>query len=151
MNNSDKKVVNYTLKKGEEELTKLKYGQGSIKLRLRYNKNGSVYKWYEGRYYSDTGQIKYVYAKTVKDCVKQLKEVNPLRKNNPARKKLLTLQDWMLTWYNDFKKGTLRPTSQHGYEYQMKNQIFPALGKTKLYAKAKFAQKKGTKFRPQKI
>ena len=134
LNNSEKKIVNQTIKQGEQELTKLKYGQGSIKLRIRYNKNGTVYKYYEGRFYDETGKLRYVYSKNLKDCVKLLREANPIKKNKVIHAKYLTLQDWMLTWYNDFKKQTLRLTSQHGYEYQMKNIIFPALGKTKLYA-----------------
>ena len=116
-----------------EEMIKLKHGQGCITIRLRHNKNGTVYKIYVGRYYDELGKQRSVYAKTQKECVKLLKQARPAGNNvNPHR--YLTLKEWMLTWYNDFKKQTLRPSSQHAYEALMEKHIFPQLGKTKLIA-----------------
>ncbi len=115
-----------------EEMIKLKHGQGTIGVRIRYNKKGTIYKCYVGRYY-EGGKQHSVYAKTQKECVKLLKQMRPAGKNaNPHR--YLTLKEWMLTWYNDFKKQTLRPSSQHGYEMLMAKYIFPELGKVKLIA-----------------
>ena len=116
-----------------EEMIKLKHGNGSISLRLRYNKNGTVYKLYVGRYYDELGKQRSVYAKTQKECAKLLRKARPSG-NNVKRAKPLSLKDWLLTWYNDFKKETLRPSSQRSYEMLMEKYIFPALGKIKLIA-----------------
>ena len=132
LNIRNKRVINQTVKQGEQELTKLKYGQGSIKLRTRYNKNGTIYKYYEGSYTDETGRRKYVYAKTLKDCVKLLREANPIKQSNGELKKRLTLQEWMQSWYNDFKKPNLRHSSQIDYEREMQKIIFPALGNEKI-------------------
>ena len=129
----DVKTVNSELNiKGDEELIKLKYGQGSISLKIRYNKKGTIYKIYQGRYYDEFGKYRSVYGKTQKECLKKLREANPIKKNGPLRTKYTTLQDWMLSWYNDYKKSTLRPSTQKGYEANMNTYIFPALGKTRL-------------------
>ncbi len=132
----NKNTVNSQLRyeKGDEELIKLKYGQGSISIKIRYNKKGTIYKIYQGRYRDEYGKYKSVYGKTQKECLKKLREANPTKKNAPVRLKFPTLQEWMLSWYNDYKKSTLRLSTQKGYEANMNTYIFPALGKIKLCA-----------------
>lgn len=132
LNSNEKKVANSISIKGDENLVKLKHGQGSISVRIRYNKNGTVYKLYQGRYYDEYGKLRSVYGKTQKECLKKLREAHPVKKNAPCRQIFPTLQEWMLSWYNDYKKGSLRLSTQKGYEANMQTYIFPALGKIKL-------------------
>ena len=134
LNSRNEKLVNSNLLKGDKELIKLKYGQGSISVRLRYNKNGTIYKTYQGRYYDEFGKVKSVYGKTQQECLRKLKEAHPTKKGKPAKQVFPTVQEWMLHWYNEYKKGTIRHSSQRGYEQQMNAYIFPALGKIKLPA-----------------
>lgn len=130
LNKMGKKInSNFT---GEPELIKLKHGQGSISLKIRYNKNGTVYKIYQGRYYNEYGKLVSVYGKTQAECLQKLKQAHPVKKNQPARKVYPTFQEWMLAWYNDFKKNTIRTSVQRNYEAQMNTYIFPALGKIRL-------------------
>lgn len=134
LNNSDKKTVNYISHKGDNELIKLKHGQGSICVKIRYNKNGTIYKLYQGRYYDEYGKIKSVYGKTQKECLKKLREAHPIKKDAPCKQIYPTLKEWMLSWYNTYKKGSLRLSTQKSYEANMQTYIFPALGKIKMPA-----------------
>lgn len=131
LNRYDKNLINSNNLKGDE-LMKLKHGQGSIQIKLRYNKNGTIYKIYHGRYYDEFGKVKSVYGKTQKECIRKLKELNPMKKDKPIKKIYPTVAEWMLSWYNDYKKDTLRPSTQRGYETSMHTYIFPVLGKIKL-------------------
>ncbi len=134
LNSKGKIAANSISHKGEEELVKLKHGQGSIHIRIRYNKNGTIYKLYQGRYYDEYGKLKSVYGRTQKECLKKLREAHPVKKNAPCKQIYPTLKDWMLAWYNDYKKNSLRLSTQRGYEALMQTYIFPALGKIKLPA-----------------
>ena len=132
LNKKKEKTINSNKEK-YEELIKLKHGQGSIILKVRYNKNGSVYKLYEGRYTDSYGNRKSVYAKTQKECLKLLREAHPssaLKKG--ALPKSITVKEWMLNWYNDFKKENLKKSSREGYEIEMNAYIFPTIGNLKL-------------------
>ncbi len=133
LNKNENAVNSQSIKKGEEELIKLKYGQGCIQLITRLNKKGSVYKIYAGYCYDEYGKKKAVYAKTQKDCLNLLRKANPPRKNK-KRQHYITLKDWLLSWYNYFKKSNLRESSRHGYETTMNATIFPAIGNMKLVA-----------------
>ncbi len=123
------KVVNSN--KGEEELIKLKYGQGSIarKERLR-KKDGGVTVYYEGRYYDVYGKVKSVYAKTQQECLKLLREANP-RKKGKTKNFMPTVGEWLLSWYKSFKIESLRDSTKRSYENFIKI-IIDGLGKIKL-------------------
>ena len=121
--------------KGDEELIKLKYGQGHIarKERIR-KKDGSVYVIYEGRYYNEYGKIKSVYAKTKKECAKLLREANPARRKSDTPRRITpTVAEWLLSWYNDYKAASVRPSTKRNYEQNIKA-LVDALGKYKLNA-----------------
>ncbi len=118
---------------GGEEMIKLKYGQGSIcrKTRIR-KKDNSVYVIYEGRYYNEFGKIKSVYAKTQRECAQLLKKALA-EKKKPGRHISTTLSEWVLTWYNSYKKEAVRPSTRRNYEANVKV-IMETFGKTKLNA-----------------
>ncbi len=134
LNSRNERIVNSNFLKGENELIKLKHGQGSITLRIRYNKNGTIYKIYQGRYYDEFGKIRSVYGKTQQECLRNLRAANPKKKNAPCKQIYPTLKEWMLSWYNDYKKGSLRLSTQKSYEALMDTYVFPALAKIKLPA-----------------
>lgn len=119
--------------KQEEESMKRKYGQGSIIVKKRERKDGSIYKYYEGRYYCN-GKIKSVYGKTLKECEKLLNQAVKQRKKSSAVYKDEQLQEWLETWYSLFKQGSLRTSTQRAYNTLMNYHIIPALGKIRLSA-----------------
>lgn len=129
-----KKVSVNSLIKSEkgEELMKRKYGQGCIVLKTRKRKDNTIYKIYEGRYYNEYGKIKSVYGKTQKECAKLLNEAIKYKKT-PERRKSITVSEWILLWYNSFKRESLRPSTRRNYEIDINVYILPSLGKEKLY------------------
>lgn len=132
LNSHNEKVVNSNLLKGEkEELIKLKHGSGSIRIKTRIGKKGELYKIYEGRYYDEYGRYRSVYGKTQSECIKNLKEAQRYKKKG-EKVKSLTVEEWMKTWYNEFKKNNIRLSTQRNYENQMYHHILPKLGKKKL-------------------
>ncbi len=114
-------------------MIKLKYGEGSIRPKTRVRKkDGSIYKIYEGKYYNEYGQCKSVYGKTQKECLQKLREANP-KKKTVARQRYVTLKDWLLEWFNTFRRNKVRPSTIRSYETLMHSHIIPALGKYKLF------------------
>ena len=118
--------------KGDEELIKLKYGQGQIvkKVRIR-KKDNSKYIIYEGRFRDEYGKVKSVYAKDPKECLKLLRAAHPARKAKP-RLSSVTVKEWVLFWYENFKSGKIRANTCRAYESDINLYILPALGKYKL-------------------
>ena len=116
---------------GDEELIKLKYGQGSIGIRKRTRKDRSVYKIYAGTYYNALGQHKTVYAKTQKECLRKLKEANP-RTTKTVKQKYLTVKDWLIEWFNTFKVIKIRANTVRSYKILIDVHIMPALADVKL-------------------
>lgn len=115
-----------------EELMKRKYGQGCIVLKTRKRKkSNTLYKIYEGRYYNEYGKIKSVYGKTQKECAKLLNEAIKYKKT-PERRRSITVSEWILLWYNSFKRESLRPSTRRNYEIDINVYILPNLGKEKL-------------------
>ena len=114
-------------------MIKLKHGQGSIICKKRIRKDGTVNKFYEGRYMDENGKCKSVYAKKREDCAKMLKEIYA-KKHKVKKQYNVTLKEWILEWYNLYKSKTLRDSSKRTYEQQINLYIIPKLGKYKLKA-----------------
>lgn len=113
-------------------MVRLKHGQGAIHLKVRLNKNGSVTKFYEGRFTDELGKRKSVYAKTQKECYELIKRSNPNFKTNKTRHKHVTVESWLTEWFENYKKPTLRPSTLKSYLVFMNKLILPALGEKKL-------------------
>lgn len=129
-NNSD--LVNSKKEKGEKGLIKLRYGQGQIikKVRIR-KKDNSKAVYYEGRYRDESGKSKSIYAKTQEECLKLLREAHPSRKN-ARRPASLTVREWILIWFENFRAKKIRQTTKRAYESDISLHILPALGKYRL-------------------
>lgn len=131
LNRTEEKNQIRNLLKGEEDLIKLKHGCGSLRIKTRIGKKGNLYKIYEGRYYNEYGQYRSVYGKTQTECVKKLKEALQF-KHKGEKIKTLTLEEWIKTWYKEFKTQNLRMSSARNMESQINYHIIPKLGKKKL-------------------
>jgi len=82
----------------------LKYGQGSIKERTRKNKNGSIYKWYQVRWYDEFGKQHMKTCATKEDARSVLSKFNK-RSLKKARKHLKTFGEYMREWYDTFRRA----------------------------------------------
>lgn len=127
--NNEKNQIEFL--KGDEDLIKLKHGCGTLRIRTRIGKKGNLYKIYEGRYYNEFGQFRSVYGKTQAECVKKLKEALKF-KHKGEKIKTLILEEWIKTWYKEFKAPNLRPSSARNMESQINYHIIPHIGKKKL-------------------
>lgn len=102
---------------GENDMPKLKYGEGTICLRQRTNKDGTVRRCWQGRIFKD-GKQTHVYAKTQAECLAKMKklrtELNAERKatktksSNTIDRRYLTFGKWLDQWLVDFKEKKLR-------------------------------------------
>lgn len=95
----------------------------------RSNGEGTIYKrkdgkWCASRYVvmeDGTCKRKYVYGKTQKAVKDKLKELENYKlKTKPD---VLTLQEWMLKWLEEYKKGTLKQTTYESYLLNIKTHI----------------------------
>ena len=100
----------------EEDMRKLKYGEGSITMRQRKLKNGVVRRFFEGRIYINGKQIS-VYADTKKECIAKLCELKKdlrhegqamIRNGSAPLKALRTYNSWLDEWLKQFKEGKTR-------------------------------------------
>jgi integrase len=102
-------------KEDETNLPKLK--EGSITKR----KDG---RWH-GKYY-DNGIRKNVYAKTKKELIKKMNiailDRNKRDESSIANKKT-TLNKWVVTWFETYKKPKLKPSSVADYEHHLINKV----------------------------
>lgn len=99
---------------------KLKYGEGSISLRSRTNKDGSIRRFYQGRIYINGKQYP-VYAHTQKECLEKMKQLRedltkqttvtevPTYQDLNGEENPLTYAEWLDIWLIEFKKRDLRP------------------------------------------
>ena len=101
-------------------MQKLKYGNGSISLRYRKKKDGTVRRFYQGRIYRNGKQV-CVYGKTQAECLAKLKalreEIARQAYNQdqalavpgvPGRPTFRTYGEWLDEWVKQFKQGKLR-------------------------------------------
>jgi integrase len=103
--------------------------QGAGSIRWREDK-----KLWEARYSvgrdPGTGRQKQksLYAKTQKEALKQLQQVQSDMENGTyVEPSKLTLGAWMDTWLKEYKVG-IKPYTRAAYEAHIKNQIKPELG-----------------------
>jgi len=82
----------------------LKYGQGCITERQRKNKTGSIYKWYEVRWYDEYGKQKVKTAPTKTEAYDILSRHNKRSVRRPG-KILKTFGEYMREWYEIFRVG----------------------------------------------
>lgn len=102
----------------QDDMRKLKYGDGSIILRQRKRKDGTIRRYYQGRIYIN-GEQRSVYGNTIAECNGKLDE---LRKER-AKIKLIKLSgqaestttarrtfgQWLDEWLKEFKEDKTRP------------------------------------------
>ena len=111
-------------------MAKRKYGEGSVFLR----KDG---RW-EGRIvvgYHDNGnpKTKNVTAKTQAECKEKLQALKEQCGRTTDRLKPdMPFGDWIDSWYQNFSKPKIRPTTQECYENRIYNHIIPEIGKIPL-------------------
>jgi len=90
---------------GETEMPRpLKYGQGSITKRTRINKNGSVYTWYEGKFFDEHGNRTVITGKTKDEVRKQIRTHNPRTLKTEKLKPSKKFGDSFREWYETFRK-----------------------------------------------
>ena len=132
-NSGKSDFVNSDTVKGEKELMKLKYGQGQIikKVRIR-KKDNSKSVYYEGRYTDEYGRSRSIYAKTQQECLKLLRAAHPKKKNARRGVTSLSVKEWVLFWFENFKAKKIRATTSRTYESDINFYILPALGKYRL-------------------
>lgn len=87
---------------------KLKYGQGTITKRLRYNKNGEIKTFYQGRYFYQGKQYT-VTGKTQAECLKKLKDTRKSIKKDERAFSMHDLKygDWLKNYIEVYKKPFL--------------------------------------------
>lgn len=131
--------------KGESEMKKRKYGQGSIRKRTRI-KNGRSYTFWEGRYVEE-GKQKTVTRRTQKECEEELNKKIRERDNKSTitfsrdctRKwTKATIREWLEYWFEKYKsakkdsEGNYLPkrkaTSAKDTENYIQKTIIPVLG-----------------------
>lgn len=115
---NDEEIVNSgTIEEVKNEVPHLKYGQGSIMKVERKNKNGTVYKYWQGRYMC-AGKQKTVTGKTAEECLARLKEA---RKNVPEIPRKISaragsLAYWVNEWFCKYRKPKIKASTAKTYE-----------------------------------
>jgi integrase len=123
---------------GENELPlKFKYGNGTISKRIRKNKDGTTYTYWQARYFVN-GEQKTVTAKTEKECVAKLKEIREQytqpKQNGKNSKKYgdITYGEFLEIWLTTYKKPNLEVSSYKVLSGKIRKHVIPTLGKLKL-------------------
>lgn len=103
-------------------------------MKRRSNGEGSIYKRSDGRwcgsYYDEQLNRYYVYGKTQAEVKRNLKEKQESR---TVKSKPYLLQDWVLEYYEEYKKNELKASTYSSYMAIYRKHILgSALGKTKL-------------------
>ena len=102
----------------QNDMRKMKYGDGSIIQRQRKRKDGTTRRYYQGRIYIN-GKQHSVYGNTIAECNDKLDELRKERAKaallklsdksdtpTPARK---TYGQWLDEWLKEFKEDKTRP------------------------------------------
>ncbi|OCZ54341.1 tyrosine-type recombinase/integrase [Dehalobacter sp. TeCB1] len=116
-------------------------GEKKYKKRKRGNNEGTIWPYeygYKGQITAGkdpatgkpyrptfTGKTR---AEVAQQITEALEKVN---KNKYIRPSKVTLRDWTATWRKDFSK--IKATTWRGYETELRNHVFPALGDYTLY------------------
>ena len=94
----------------------LKYGQGCLSLRIRKNKDGTEYKFYQIRYYDDYGIRHTTTAKTQAEALKLLNTNNKRTLRNSKRNKPISFGEDLQRWFDIFKKPKLQKNTIGSYQ-----------------------------------
>lgn len=116
-NEEDKPKIAHIIEENDD-MRKLKYGDGSIIPRQRKRKDGTVRRYYQGRIYVN-GEQRSVYGNTIAECNEKLAKLRRER----AKAILIKLSDsteshttprrtfgqWLDEWLKEFKEQNARP------------------------------------------
>lgn len=109
-------------KSKEEEVKKLKYGQGSIVLRTTVS-NGRKYQYYQGKYRFN-GKDYYCTAKTYNDCYLKLanirKHAQSLLPATPCKETFIA---YITEYLNTYKKPFVSKSTFNGYFYTLNKNV----------------------------
>ena len=109
-------------KSKDEEVRKLKYGQGSIVLRTTIS-NGRKYQYYQGKYRLN-GRDYYCTAKTYNDCYLKLANIRKYAQNLlPATPSKDTFIEYITEYLNTYKKPFVSKSTFDGYFYTLNKNI----------------------------
>lgn len=126
---------------GDEDMQKLKYGDGCITPRHRKLKDGRIRRFYEGRIYNNGKQVS-VYAATKTECIAKLAALRREREEERRElRKLATTSErgersgvpfrnygeWLDTWVNEYKLHKLRDSYVDEFKRQVST-VRAALG-----------------------
>ena len=89
-------------KGGVDMPRKLKYGQGTVHKRRRKNQRGTMYEWYEVKWFDEYGRRQSTTAKTKDEGHKILSKQNKRSMKNNSRKELVTFGTAIMKWYTTF-------------------------------------------------
>lgn len=109
-------------KSKDEEVRKLKYGQGSIVLRTTIS-NGRKYQYYQGKYRLN-GRDYYCTAKTYNDCYLKLANIRKYAQNLlPATPSKDTFIEYITEYLNTYKKPFVKKATFDGYFYTLNKNV----------------------------
>lgn len=112
-------------------------GMGTIRKRVRTNKNGSAYEWWEGRvttcYDEDGKQIqRTVTGKSQAEVAKAIREIEAsLDSNTYVAPDKITVNEWLTEWKETYLVN-VKPSTKAVYMYDVEKYIVPRLGHQRL-------------------
>lgn len=115
-------AVDNSKKKEQNDMRKLKYGEGSVYKREIKRKNGTIKKYWEGKA-TINGTRKTVTAKTQEECHIRLEALKNIFKPNFIKKYNNIYNCWLTTWLNEFKKPYLKQSSLNNIKNCINNHI----------------------------
>lgn len=107
-------------KENEDMPRLLHYGQGSISLRQRKNKNGSVYKWYEIKWYDEYGKRQTRTFNTKQKAYATLSQFNNRSLRRP-RKELKTFGVYFQEYFETFRRDKVTTATANRYQKMIAN------------------------------
>lgn len=102
----------------------------------RLNGEGSIYQRQDGRWCCQLtieGKPRYLYGKSPEEVQGKRDEVRELANKGvlPEPNKV-TVQQWLKTWMEEYKKDNLKPATYHSYQNLIDLHINPAIGERKV-------------------
>lgn len=116
---TDFEVVNSgTYEEVKTEVPQLKYGKGSVRRIERKNKNGTTYRYWQGRYML-AGKQKTLTAKTADECLRRIQEA---QKNIPDKPRKVAIKKgslvaWLEEWYKKYRAPKIKSSTAKTYEH----------------------------------